>query len=126
MCTNKRNRYSNWTFVVSKEIEAFEKLVKNEFPFQGRMYYICYQKEKEETTELIHLQGVLQLTKINRMSALKKLLENDTIHLEPAKDWSAALEYCINERGRIGDPITYGCIVPPPPPQRQDQQWHDS
>ena len=111
MCTNKRNRYSDWTFVVSKEIEAFEKLVKNEFPFQGRMYYICYQKEKEETTELIHLQGVLQLTKKNRMSALKKLLENDTIHLEPAKDWAAALEYCINERGRIGDPITYGYVV---------------
>ena len=111
MCTNKRNRYSDWTFVVRKEIEAFEKLVKNEFPFQGRMYYICYQKEKEETTELIHLQGVLQLTKKTRMSALKNLLENDTIHLETAKDWSAALEYCINERDRIGDPITYGCVV---------------
>jgi len=47
-------------------------------------YYI-YQLEKCPTTGNMHFQGYIELTKVMRFTALKKIFNDNTLHIEPRK-----------------------------------------
>ena len=48
MATNIRGARALWTFTVNKDLNEFEDVVEQEFPFKDYLYYLKYQKERGE------------------------------------------------------------------------------
>lgn len=60
-----------------------------------------WQEERCPKTDRQHRQGFLRTFSQQRLSALRKVLPG--IHLEPAKNWNALIEYCKKSETRDGD-----------------------
>lgn len=74
----------------------------------GIKYLVC-QQEKCPSTGKLHLQGYLELTKPMRMSAVKKLLDCPSVHLEVRKGTQEqAIAYCKKTESRVAGPWEFG------------------
>lgn len=73
-----------------------------------RMFYMIYQTEECPTTKRPHYQGFVALKSPARMSTVKKLLGNSTVHLENCRDQKAAIEYCKKSDTRLAPPVEFG------------------
>lgn len=74
---------------------AFSRPVCDEHP---AIRYMIYGKEKCPKTGKKHYQGYLELHKPARLSALKKIFEDETVHFESRKGTrDQAREYCMKE-----------------------------
>lgn len=76
-------RCVNWVFTLNNYTEAHEKQLKRLYT-EGYIKYIVYGHETAPTTGTKHLQGYIQLTTKSRLTTIKKKLEMEQIHLEPA------------------------------------------
>lgn len=82
----------------------FEELIsKNE------LTYGVYQIEKCPNTGKEHIQGYFVFSKRKRLSSIKKLLGDNTIHLEQRKgSHQQAKDYCTKDESRLHGPYEYG------------------
>lgn len=93
------SRFRNWTFTdFSLSKDYVECLSPN-------ITYLIYGKEKCPTTKKEHHQGYLELKNAMTLSAIKKKLKNDTIHLEVAR---GTAEQNINYCEKDGDVFVWG------------------
>lgn len=93
----------NYCFTINGEnLEAFDPDVKEP------LRYIVYQFEKCPTTNKVHIQGYLELSKPIRMAGVKKILGFNA-HLESRKGTrDEARAYCMKEDTRISGPFEGG------------------
>lgn len=106
------NQCKNWVFtkkirggVEGIEPEALE-LKKLLFTFSKNF---VFQAERGETGYL-HFQGRMTLNEKLRLTALKKIFDNEA-HLEPEKDTLASIDYCTKVDTRIAGPWTEKAIL---------------
>lgn len=94
----------NWCFTINNYTSEHEDLLKTFFNEYCR--YMVYGKEIGSKEHTPHLQGYIQLKKLERMTSIKKKLGINTIHLEKqrAKNNEDAKNYCLKD----GDIIEYG------------------
>lgn len=72
--------------------------------------YMIYQVEQCKKTLKYHLQGYFEFWKPVRLSFIKKMFKNDTIHIELRKGWQEeAINYCCKEETKIKGPFEFGC-----------------
>lgn len=90
-------RLRNW--MVTSYAEEFSENVKNE-----RIQYAVWQREQCPTTGKLHWQGYLEFKEGVSMSVVKKLLKDNTVHLEARKGTQEqAIAYCTKEESRVSD-----------------------
>lgn len=78
-------------------------------PTMTDIQYMIYQQEKCPTTGRLHYQGYLELTKSVKMTGVKKIFKDDTIHLEKRKGTQQqAIDYCKKLQSRVGPISEYG------------------
>lgn len=95
------NPLRNWCFTSYKQ--PFD------MPSHDDISYCVYQIEKCPETGRLHAQGYLELSKAKRMSGVKKIFDDNTIHLEPRKATrEAARAYCMKEESRVDGPFEFG------------------
>lgn len=83
----------------------------NWVPNPDNFKYIIYQKEKC-TTGNEHFQGYFQLAKTCRIPAAKRLLNEESAHIEPQKGTnSQARDYCRKEESRVDGPWEHGIFA---------------
>lgn len=75
-----------------------------------KMTHLVYQLEKASTGQY-HLQGACHFAKPQRMNGAKALLGGDRTHVEPAKDYIKAVEYCKKDDTRVSGPWEHGKLV---------------
>lgn len=75
------------------------------------MHHLVYQLEKAPSTGQLHIQGVAHFTNPIRMAGAKALLGGDTVHVEPCRNYTKAVEYCKKEETRIAGPWEHGRVT---------------
>lgn len=104
------SRSRNWLGTWNNFPENWKELI----PTCGCIDYAC-QLEKAGTTGKEHVQFAVKFKEAKTMATMKKLF--DGAHLEPAKNWIAAKQYCMKEdtrieAGPICKPPRYTCKDP--------------
>lgn len=57
----------------------------------------------------MHFQGYIELTKVMRFTALKKIFNDNTLHIEPRKGTQQqAIDYCQKLESRVQEPVIFG------------------
>lgn len=104
-------RSTNWCFTLFKDPETFA----NNLPVfrdinQGTIRYICGQVEASPTTGTLHFQGYMQTKNTQRFTGIKKILNDNTVHLEAqrAKNSDQARDYTRKEETSHGDWVEAG------------------
>lgn len=105
----------NWVFTLNNpEEEQYEEL-KQRFQEKfndGTIGYAVFQPEVGETTGTLHFQGYLQLTKKHRVSTVKKVIGDSSVHLEIARGTAQeCIDYCTKEETRVGESFIIGTPV---------------
>lgn len=72
------------------------------------MQYLVYQKEQCERTGRIHWQGAVKFTRSTRRGQAQLLLNLSNVHMEPARSWDNAVQYCMKETTRLEGPWEFG------------------
>lgn len=94
---NARNR--NWCFT------CFER----PNPDKSKLSYMVYQKEECPTTGREHYQGYVEFTDKHSIRTIKKIFNNEKIHLEVRRGTQEqAINYCKKKETQIEEPIEYG------------------
>lgn len=89
----KDGKYRNWCFT------SYIEPIKN-----VNCSYICYQKEECPKTKKIHWQGYIEFDNVKRLNEVKKVLNDNTVHLESRKgNQSQAIDYCKKLQSKVGD-----------------------
>ena len=71
--------------------------------------YMVFQEEKCPKTERLHIQGYVQLVSQKRMTAMKKIMNSNTVHLSIARGSAKQNRlYCMKEETRNAGPWEYG------------------
>ncbi len=71
--------------------------------------YLVYQKEKCPTTKKIHWQGYAEWNEKKSFKQIKKIFNDQTIHIEPRYGNQAqAIIYCTKLESRVEQPIIFG------------------
>lgn len=71
--------------------------------------YTVYQLERCPDTGRIHAQGYSEFMRTMRMNLMKKLFQDQSIHLEPRQGTNVqARDYCMKEESRIEGPFEHG------------------
>lgn len=73
-----------------------------------KVKYILYQLEKAPTTGTYHLQGCISLKDPAKMTGVKKIFNDDTVHVEKAKHWDKLKDYCKKQDTKEMDFIEWG------------------
>jgi hypothetical protein len=108
-------KYSRWAFTAYEDqyavIDAYDKL---------RIKEIGYQDEICPDTGRKHRQGYFATTTPLRFSAARKLFPS--VHIEPAKNWTALVKYCQKSESRdpAGNTVRLGDPSNPPTHVRVD------
>lgn len=77
--------------------------------FCDKIRYLGYQQERCPTTGKLHWQGYLELFNSMRLSGVKKLLGDNSIHLEKRRGTrDEARNYCIKDETRVSGPFEFG------------------
>lgn len=116
--TAESGRYKNWcvtwhstkprgqkTELADGQVEIFREV----FFQEATVRYSCFQVERVGEEGTAHIQGVVFFKSPTRMSTIKRknsLFE--TMHLERARDPTAAAKYCKKENTRIDGPWEFG------------------
>jgi len=73
--------------------------------------YCVLQLEQCPTTGALHWQGYIEFKKTIRMAGVKKLCNDQTMHLEPRRGTQQqAIDYCKKLDSAIGDFMEYGTL----------------
>lgn len=118
----RRKMVCDWCFTAFK-IEDFNP---QNFVDYGHFLYLGYQKEKCPDTGRLHLQGFAQFSRSVRGSKVQELANDETLHIEPARDAKAARSYCIlpSYKGKdkivIDGPYEFGEFKERKPGERTD------
>nr|WAE42501.1 MAG: replication associated protein [Cressdnaviricota sp.] len=94
----------NWCFTINDpaSIDAFA--IPEDA--HGTIRYCVWQHEK---VERLHIQGYVELTKPQRLVAVKRLLKCDTVHLEERRGTrEQARAYCMKAESRVDGPWEFG------------------
>lgn len=68
------------------------------------MRYMCYQREKCPKSGKLHWQGYVELKEGLELSAVKIILEDPKVHLEPRKGTQQqAIDYCMKKESAVAD-----------------------
>ncbi len=95
----KMGKYRNWCFT------SFMVDLKYDVE---KVEYIIYQQEKCKNGKK-HWQGYVEFRNQKRMSEVKLVFGDDTIHVEPRHGTQEqAIDYCKKSESKIGDCVTYG------------------
>ena len=74
-----------------------------------RVQYYIYQIEECPETGKLHLQGYVEFTKPTRRKMVKRLFDDDSMHLEKRLGTAKqAIDYCRKEESRVDGPWEYG------------------
>lgn len=73
-----------------------------------KVRYVLYQLEKAPTTGTYHLQGCIGLVQAMKLTGIKKIFDDDTVHVEKAKDWEKLKIYCKKEETREMEAVEWG------------------
>lgn len=93
------SRFRNWCFTSFKEPQIDTDNIN---------YYI-YQKELCPTTQKEHWQGYIECTKALTLGQIKKVFDDNTLHLERRiGSQGQAIEYCKKLESKVGDSIEWG------------------
>lgn len=93
----------SWTFTIFNILWDIKNLQDE------RIKCAVVQKEKCPDSGREHFQGYLQLLAPSRLNAVKKILNEDTAHLEVRKGTpQQAWDYCTKEESRVDGPWTFG------------------
>lgn len=94
----------NQVFLENHQAIMEELITKEE------LKYCIYQVEECPVTKRRHLQGYFVFNKRKRIDTIKKLLGDNTIHLEKRRGSHLdAKKYCSKDESRIDGPFEYGC-----------------
>lgn len=94
----------NWCFTLYADKKETKEILEN----ASEVKYCIFQEEKTKTDKL-HLQGYIEFNKPMRMAAVKKVFDDDTIHLEERKGTrEQARDYCKKSESRVSEPIEIG------------------
>lgn len=76
----------------------------------SKVTYLVYQLEVAPTTGALHAQGAIALSTSLRLTAMKKMMRSQAIHLEPARNWEKAKQYCMKAETRVAgtEPFEWG------------------
>jgi hypothetical protein len=89
------SKVKNWCFTAFKNIEQYKDInTIIQRDTKNTIKYIIYQGEYTKD-KIQHIQGYIQMKDRKEMTAIKKLLDDKTIHLEPSKGTpQEASNYC--------------------------------
>lgn len=98
----------NWCFTLNNPTaEDVERLTTGASDTNSVKYAIWQRERGESGTE--HLQGYVELSRVFRLGAVKRLLGSDRIHLEPRRgSREQARDYCRKDDTRIGPIVEFG------------------
>lgn len=113
------NTHRNWVFTLHATPDDAERWYRNlnEAPElapealydRASMIFMMFQLEKCPSTGQLHLQGFFCLKKKVRLTQAKKLLDRNTVHLEPMRGRVIDNEiYCGKEDTRVNGPWIFG------------------
>lgn len=109
----------NWTFTIYPNLDddgsTYEHQLREKYPtlFNGTLFnYICFQLESCPESSRAHIQGYVQLRVKKTLNMAKRLLGENTAHLEIARGTPQQnREYCKKENSRIAGPWEFGEIM---------------
>lgn len=93
----------NWCMTIfdRPNFRQITKAWKKELPSQVK--YLIFQREICESTGNQHFQAYIELNNPMRMTGIKKLINDETVHLEIRRGTrDQAREYCMKEESKIG------------------------
>lgn len=97
--------FRNWCFTSFDDLPPV--LAAEHLPDGIR--YICFQQEKCPGSGNLHFQGYLETTNKTTRKQIKKMLDDEKIHLEPRKGTQdQAIDYCKKLDSKIGKFFEYG------------------
>lgn len=89
-------------FTINNEAKEFYELGKT-LPLDP-INYLVYQLEVAPDTGHVHVQGYVEFTKQMTMTAIRKLFNNNSLHMEARKGSNVqASDYCKKEESRMPD-----------------------
>lgn len=105
-----RTKYWLLTFFKPEIIESHQSYFEEIFQENdGKVQYVAYQIERCPKSGRPHVQAYLCLRDRVRLSRLKKLVKDKTVHCEPRRgSHQQALDYCTKEDTRISGPFFIG------------------
>lgn len=96
---SKTSKYRNWMVTAWTEPNFIH----------DRIGYAVFQKERGNGTQHEHWQCYIELKCQMRLTEVKKMLNDNTCHLEPRfGTQQQAIDYCTKENTRIGEPVHIG------------------
>lgn len=97
---------SKWVFTLNNYTLEDLNHLKSIKDDETKLTYLCFQEETAPETGTKHLQGFIHLKTHKIMTFVKKLLNNDKIHLEVQKGSNLQnLDYCTKSKTRTGETI---------------------
>lgn len=92
----------NWCFTSYAENLYIDAL-------NDKIQYMISQKEKCPKTGKLHYQGYIEFKGKMRMNEVKKLMSDNSVHLEPRRGTQKqAIDYCRKEETRVEEPKEFG------------------
>lgn len=101
-----KHQLYRWCFTLDMEKFSASQLSQNLKGFCKEFYF---QGEKAPTTGYEHWQGVISLRNKEYLSTVKNLIDN-TVHLEPCKNWHASKNYAGKIETRICGPYDHTSV----------------
>lgn len=99
-------RARRWCFTSFKDDFAYGK---ERAMLSERIRFIICQKESCPDTSRVHFQGYVAFKRPIRMTSVKTILGDDSLHLEVSRGTEQdSVNYCSKEDTRIGGPWSYG------------------
>lgn len=112
---------SKYWIITKKYDQDIDSKIAEDMYDPDKMSYLCLQKERGESTSYDHLQMYVELLSKSRLSAVKKLFNDNTLHGEIRKGTGAeARAYCMKEDTRVAGPWEFGQIKVPAQGKRND------
>lgn len=75
----------------------------------GHCKLFTFQLERSASGRL-HFQGTASLVTKHRLSEIKNILGDDTVHVSRCKDWAASIKYCSKADTRIAGPWDHNSV----------------
>lgn len=97
-----------WCFTVWKDYCVDLYSILHDLYEKKSILYYVFQVEKCPETSRLHYQGYCELSKVQRMSWLKKNIGDKHHYLIPNGDAMSNVNYCTKESSRVEDPISEG------------------
>lgn len=102
---------NNQIYCFEFTLKACEPVLEEAQKFSHVLNEYCkqwyFQIEKGNETNYVHYQGCASLRTKHRLSEIKNLLGRMDVHIEPAKNWSALVNYCQKEETRLYGPWSH-------------------